>query len=225
MQAAAALNHQLDQALTFRAPKPKSAMGPVISSDKLNDTSHALVSSDGDASSVMPGSELSLSCRLFSQVQAQNLSVRFQSEFSEVQQKQLSKASSQGRAMQHAKGTFAQLTVRQHSHCAVAIGACQYCSCRHLLKLRHTCALTSTFVYLQEKMLPGIAVDGATVQAYADLAARTAAKRTRPVSKQVNLGPRKVIRCGWGGQGPGPLESLARQQRAKDIFNSLVDGR
>lgn len=73
-------------------------------------------------------------------------------------------------------------------------------------------------------MLPEIVVDGTAVQAYAELAARTAAKRMRPVSKQVNLGPRKVIRCGWGGQGPGPLESLARQQRAQDIFNSLLNG-
>lgn len=76
--------------------------------------------------------------------------------------------------------------------------------------------------YVQATALQTIAISGATVQAYASLAAKTAVKRARPVSKQVNLGPRKVIRSGWGGQGPGPLELLAKEQRAQAIFESLI---
>eukprot|EP00892_Ulva_mutabilis_P001106 jgi/Ulvmu1/10997/UM007_0177.1 len=80
----------------------------------------------------------------------------------------------------------------------------------------------ATFRDVSEETIQTVAVSGAEVLAYAALAARTAAKRVRPASKQVNLGPRKVIRCGWNGESPGPLELLAKQQRARAIFDSLI---
>lgn len=58
--------------------------------------------------------------------------------------------------------------------------------------------------------MAALAVSGQQVQAYAALAAQTAARRVRPVSKQENLGPRHVRRCGWGG-GPSPLEVLSHR--------------
>lgn len=128
VQAAAALNHRLDLALKFRAPLLKHKKEPEISSGSLKDTSRALVDSDGAAPSAMPSSEPSLSCRLFSQVPKQDLTVTFQSQFSELQQEQLSEAGAQGRAMRHGKGTFVHLTVRQHSRRAVATAAWPYCA-------------------------------------------------------------------------------------------------
>lgn len=70
--------------------------------------------------------------------------------------------------------------------------------------------------HVQREAAASLAVSGQQVLAYAELAVRNAAKRTRPVSKQENLGPRRIQRCGWGG-GPPPLEVISQSLRQQRI--------
>lgn len=72
---------------------------------------------------------------------------------------------------------------------------------------------------MQGKDVEAIVVTGEQVASYAVLAAQTALRRMRPVSKQVNLGPKRVERCGWGG-GTSPLEALSIQHRQQMTHNS-----
>jgi hypothetical protein len=65
---------------------------------------------------------------------------------------------------------------------------------------------------VQEERLRGLAVSGEEVHAYAALAASTASQHVWPVSKQENLGPRRIERHGWGGGLP-LLEALSRSLR------------
>lgn len=67
-------------------------------------------------------------------------------------------------------------------------------------------------VGMQGKHIEAVVVTGDQVTAYAALASGTAVKRMRPVSKQENLGPKRIARCGWGG-GTSPLEALSIQLR------------
>jgi hypothetical protein len=66
---------------------------------------------------------------------------------------------------------------------------------------------------VQAERLDAVTVDGGELHAYAAAARALAARRVRPVSKQVNLGRKVMSRQGWGG-GPAPLEVLAQQLRA-----------
>ena len=67
-------------------------------------------------------------------------------------------------------------------------------------------------VGMQGKHIEAVVVTGDQVTAYAALALGTAVKKMRPVSKQENLGPKRIARCGWGG-GTSPLEALSIQLR------------
>jgi hypothetical protein len=66
---------------------------------------------------------------------------------------------------------------------------------------------------VQAERLQAVTLDSTELHAYAGGARTLAARRVRPVSKQVNLGRKVVRRQGWGG-GPAPLEVLARRLRA-----------
>lgn len=80
--------------------------------------------------------------------------------------------------------------------------------------LNRTCKVYSSesVVHMQGKEIEAVVVTGEQVAAYAALASDTALKNMRPVSKQENLGPKRIERCGWGAGG-APLENLSIQLR------------
>ena len=75
-----------------------------------------------------------------------------------------------------------------------------------------TMHLSESRVGMQGKDIEAVVVTGDQVAAYAALASGTALKKMQPVSKQKNLGPKRIERCGWGG-GTSPLEALSIQLR------------
>lgn len=66
---------------------------------------------------------------------------------------------------------------------------------------------------MQEGILEEITVEPESLAALATAFKALAARRQRPVSKQLHLGRRTVKRQGWGG-GPCPLEVVSRSLRA-----------
>ena len=75
--------------------------------------------------------------------------------------------------------------------------------------------VTRSLLHVQAHRAEDCTVDTGDVLRYAATARNLAARRVRPTSKQENLGPRKVIRHGWGGIGPSPLELTAQQMRQR----------
>jgi hypothetical protein len=63
---------------------------------------------------------------------------------------------------------------------------------------------------MQKGVIEEITIEPEALAALAASSKALAARRQRPVSKQIHLGRKTVERQGWGG-GPGPLEMLSRR--------------